>query len=287
MKQLLILSGKGGTGKTTLAGAFIKLAQAKAYADVDVDAPNLHLILEQDVIPQIADYYGMDKAYIDMDICNLCGICEEHCRFNAISFVEDAFLVDYYACEGCGVCQAICPVDAAKMVPDIAGELKLFTNDAVFSTAQLKMGNGNSGMLVTEVKKTMQEAAISVPLAIIDGSPGIGCPVIASLSGVDMVLIVAEPSLSGVSDMKRIINTAEQFQAKIAVCINKYDTNVEKTDMIINMCKEINLPFVGRVPYDTEAVKAINNGQTIVDIDCIAGEAAKGIFAEVLNILNV
>ncbi len=287
MKQLLILSGKGGTGKTTLAGAFIKLAQAKAYADVDVDAPNLHLILEQDAIPQIADYYGMDKAYIDMDICNLCGICEEHCRFNAISFAEDAFSVDYYACEGCGVCQAICPVDAAKMVPDIAGELKLFTNDAVFSTAQLKMGNGNSGMLVTEVKKTMQEAAISVPLAIIDGSPGIGCPVIASLSGVDMVLIVAEPSLSGVSDMKRIINTAEQFQAKIAVCINKYDTNVEKTDMIINMCKEINLPFVGRVPYDTEAVKAINNGQTIVDIDCVAGEAAKGIFAEVLDILDV
>ncbi len=287
MKQLLILSGKGGTGKTTLAGAFIKLAQAKAYADVDVDAPNLHLILEQDVSPHTRDYYGMDKAYIDMDICNLCGICEEHCRFNAISFVEDAFLVDYYACEGCGVCQAICPVDAAKMIPDIAGELKLFTNDAVFSTAQLKMGNGNSGMLVTEVKKTMQEAAISQPLAIIDGSPGIGCPVIASLSGVDMVLIVAEPSLSGVSDMRRIINTAEQFQTKIAVCVNKYDTNIEKTDMIMNMCKEIDLPFVGRVPYDTEAVKAINSGRTIVDVDCVSGEAAKGIFAEVLSILNV
>ena len=232
MKQLLILSGKGGTGKTTIASAFVKLADAKAYADCDVDAPNLHLIMDLKTEPKRTDFYGLEKAEIDTQICNQCGLCKKNCRFDAIS-ADENYKVDPFACEGCGVCEYICPVNAAKMVPAVAGELMLYTDkEKVFSTAQLKMGSGTSGLLVTEVKKQMKSAAKDANLAIIDGSPGIGCPVIASLSGVDMVLIVAEPSISGISDMERIINTASKFGIKTAICINKYDTNIENTKKI-------------------------------------------------------
>ncbi len=226
MKQLLILSGKGGTGKTTIASAFIKLADAKAYADCDVDAPNLHLITGWNGEPKKADYYGLPEAKINSDICTRCDLCRQNCRFDAID-AEPHYIVDPFACEGCGICEYVCPVKAITMVPAVAGELMLYADKKkAFSTAQLKMGSGTSGLLVTEVKKQMKSAAVSVEFAIIDGSPGIGCPVIASLSGVDMVLIVAEPSISGISDMERIINTAAKFGTKTVVCINKFDTNI-------------------------------------------------------------
>ena len=217
MKQLLILSGKGGTGKTTIASAFIKLSKAEAYADCDVDAPNLHLITGWDSEPEKSDYYGLPTAHINPELCIKCDKCRENCRFDAIS-AEGCYKVNPFACEGCGVCQYVCPVDAITLMPAIAGELKLYSNkEKAFSTAQLKMGKGTSGMLVTEVKKQMKDAAADAEIAIIDGSPGIGCPVIASLSGVDMVLIVAEPSISGISDMERIINTADKFRVKIEI----------------------------------------------------------------------
>lgn len=287
MKQLLILSGKGGTGKTTIASAFIKLATAKAYADCDVDAPNLHLIKTQLSSAQKKDYYGLDKAEIDVDLCTQCDLCKKNCRFNAISNTATHYKVDYYACEGCGVCEAICPVGAATLKAAIAGELTLYQDDEhVFSTAQLKMGNGTSGLLVTEVKKQMKLAAKDVDLAIIDGSPGIGCPVIASISGVDMVLIVAEPSISGISDMERIISTAKKFKTNVAVCINKYDTNVNNSKQIESFCQKHQLPFVGKIPFDSEAVKAVNNGQTIVDVDCKAGRATKDVYIKTINFLE-
>ena len=286
MKQLLILSGKGGTGKTTIASAFIKLSGAKSYADCDIDAPNLHLIMAQNIESKRTDYFGMPKAEIDIDKCLECGLCKENCRFDAISNEND-FMVDPYACEGCGVCEAFCPVDAVSLKPAIAGELMLYADDNnVFSTAQLKMGSGTSGKLVTEVKKQMRTmASPDTKLTIIDGSPGIGCPVIASLSGVDMVLIVAEPSISGISDMERIIKTAETFRTKIGVCINKYDTNTANTEKIEEFCKEKGLPFTGRIPFDPEAVAAINNGQTIVDVDCPAGAAVKEVFSSTMKLL--
>lgn len=275
MKQLLILSGKGGTGKTTIASAFIKLADAKAYADCDVDAPNLHLITGWKVEPEKTDYYGLPKAEINPELCTQCDQCRQNCRFDAIS-IDEKYIVDPFACEGCGVCEYVCPVEAITMKPAVAGELMLYSDeDKVFSTAQLKMGSGTSGMLVTEVKKQMKAAVADAELAIIDGSPGIGCPVIASLSGVDMVLIVAEPSISGISDMERIINTASKFGTKTAVCINKYDTNIENTEKIEEFCKKQGLPFIGRIPFDSNAVKAINNGQTIVDIDCTISTSFK------------
>jgi MinD superfamily P-loop ATPase len=286
MKQLLILSGKGGTGKTTIASAFIKLARAKAYADCDVDAPNLHLVMKQSSDPRRTDYYGLPKAKINLELCVKCDLCRQNCRFDAVT-AEPEYKVDHYACEGCGVCEAICPAGAVSLQPAAAGELMLYHNDMVFSAAQLKMGSGTSGKLVTEVKKQMMSMIIAADLAIIDGSPGIGCPVIASLSGVDMVLIVAEPSISGISDMERIIKTAQIFQAKIAVCINKYDTNLGNTEKIESFCQQYQLPLAGRIPFDPEAVTAINNGQTIVDMDSAAGRAAQDVFDKTMTILNM
>lgn len=285
MKQLLILSGKGGTGKTTIASAFIRLSGAKACADCDVDAPNLHLIMGQTSVPAITDYYGLPKAEINTELCVKCGLCMENCRFDAISADTD-YKVDAFACEGCGVCELVCTSGAVSFNPAVAGKLILYTGEEmVFSAAELKMGSGTSGKLVAEVKKQMKSSAANAGLAIIDGSPGIGCPVIASLSGVDMVLIVAEPSVSGISDMKRIIEAAGIFRIKTAVCINKCDTDPENTNEIESYCMAVNLPLTGRIPFDTDAVKAINRGQTIVDIDCVSGRAVKDVFDRTMKIL--
>lgn len=285
MKQLLILSGKGGTGKTTIAGAFIKLSNAKAYADCDVDAPNLHLIVTQNSKPIINNYYGLPKAIIDYDKCINCGLCQEKCRFDAISKTDNRFDIDYFSCEGCGVCEMICPVNAISMKENVAGKLTLYNDDKIFSTAELKMGNGTSGKLVSEVKSQMYEVAKNVEFVIIDGSPGIGCPVIASLSGVDLVLIVAEPSISGITDMKRIIKTAQEFGVQVVVCINKYDINLENSKEIEKYCLENKLIFVGKIPYDTSVVKAINSAKNITDFDCPVNIAIDKVYNNVMNIL--
>jgi MinD superfamily P-loop ATPase len=286
MKQLLILSGKGGTGKTTVASAFIKFANAEAYADCDVDAPNLHLVSGHHNALKRTDYFGMPKAKIDSEKCEDCGLCIKNCRFDAvIQNKKGEYSVDNFSCEGCGVCKAICPSDAINMQKFKAGDLMLYKNGSVFSTAQLKMGSGTSGMLVTEVKKQMKNEAKNAKMAIIDGSPGIGCPVIASISGVDMVLIVAEPSISGISDMERIIKTSRKFRTKLAVCVNKYDTNLKNTEKIELFCKNNNLPFAGRIPFDPDAVKAVNNAVSIAEFDCKSGRSAKIIFEETMKIL--
>ena len=291
MKQLLILSGKGGTGKTTISSAFIKLSQAQACADCDVDAPNLHLVMAQtEAEVQARDYYGMPQAEIDAKLCKLCSWCQMNCRFGAISYdrLKKIYKVDPFSCEGCSLCSALCKAGAISMTAAVSGGLKLYKTDKqVFSTAQLKMGRGNSGKLVTEVKKGMrQNAPADTKLAIIDGSPGLGCPVIASLSGVDLVLIVAEPSLSGLSDLERIVKTAAMFQVDLAVCVNKSDMNASLTQTIKSFCEKNNLPFMGEVPFDSEAVKAVNKGLTVVDSDCRAGTAVRQVFAQVMNLLS-
>lgn len=283
MKQLVILSGKGGTGKTTVATAFIRLGEIKAYADCDIDAPNLHLVTNQHTEPKRSNYYGLDKAEIDPARCIRCGLCKHHCRFDAIK-MDGYFVVDPFGCEGCGVCEMICPANAIQLKPNIAGETLLYKEKEIFSTGKLHMGNGNSGLLVTEVKSKLQSVKQNPELAIIDGSPGIGCPVIASLNGAEMVLIVAEPTVSGIADMERIIQTARQFQAKIAVCVNKFDTNAKRTEQIQTYCQKQSLSFVGNIPFDENAVKAVNRGQSIVDIDCAAGQAVREVFRKTMGL---
>lgn len=281
MKQLLILSGKGGTGKTTVASALIELSRSLAFADCDVDAPNLHLVVSQMSEPATTDYYGFGKAVIDGAKCVRCGLCEESCRFRAIK----GFSVGEFECEGCGVCVEICPVQAIIMQDHISGELILYRDDQkVFSTAQLRMGSGASGKLVTAVKKQLAQEASDAGLAIIDGSPGIGCPVIASITGVNMVLIVAEPTMSGMHDMKRIIDTARHFGVKCAVCINKFDVNLVNTKEIEDYCSSLQIPVVGLIPFDETVVKAVNRCQSIAGYPgSPAGKAILSIWDNIYN----
>lgn len=285
MKRLLILSGKGGTGKTTVSAAFIKLSHAKAVADCDVDAPNLHLVTTQNVKSQLTEFLGGDKANVDKNQCIGCGDCEAHCRFDAIKLKNGKAYVNEFSCEGCGVCEYVCPMQAVTLCMDVAGNKALYLGEQVFSTATLKMGRGNSGKLVTDVKMSMIKSAPECELAIIDGSPGIGCPVIASVSGVDLVLVVAEPSYSGISDLKRLVKTVESFQIKLAVCVNKYDTSEECTKEIEAFCQEVKIPFVGTIPFDQEAVRAVNLGDTIIDMDCPSGRAVREIFKQVTTLI--
>ncbi len=224
----------------------------------------------------------MPKSVIDSELCVRCGRCRQNCRFDAI---DEDFRVILHACEGCAVCSVVCPSGAVTMVPSVSGELMLYERDAVFSTAQLKMGSGTSGKLVTEVKKQLKSVKRETELVIIDGSPGIGCPVIASISGVDMVLIVAEPSVSGLSDMKRVIQTAEHFKVPVAVCINKYDLNKGIGDQIVAFCGERSIPFTGMIPYDHQAVKAINAGVSITQLDCPSGQAVREVYRRTHSLL--
>ena len=282
MKQLLILSGKGGTGKTTLASSLIKLSKAKAFADCDVDAPNLHLIMKEDVEPKKTDFYGLDMAKIDKDKCISCNLCKENCRFDAINS-DNGYKVDPFACEGCAVCTLVCPANAIDMVPRVIGNLRLSKGNHVFSTAELIMGSGNSGLLVSEVKKELIKNAKEASLAIIDGSPGIGCPVIASISGVDMVLIVTEPTVSGYSDMERIVETSKGFPVKIGVCINKYDLHKENTKKIEDFCRDEKLLFLGKIPFDSSAISLINNGLTLIDKEGPSKKAIEKIYDKILK----
>ena len=287
MKKLLLLSGKGGTGKTTVAASFLRFAKARAAADCDVDAPNLHLVAHPAGEAEKADFLGGDKAEIDPAKCVGCGLCEKNCRFHALEKADGKYRVNEFACEGCGVCALVCPQQAVTLKKDVAGEQRLYEDgNSVFSTATLKMGRGNSGKLVTNVKLSMAQHAPDCPLAVIDGSPGIGCPVIASISGVDLVLIVAEPSLSGISDLTRLVRSAEIFRTRVAVCINKWDASPENAAAIEAFCSEHDIPFVGKVPYDKSASAAINAGKSLADIDCPARDALHDIYVKTSQLLG-
>jgi len=286
MKQLLILSGKGGTGKTTITGAFIKLSSCKSYADCDVDAPNLHLIMKQNSIAEAQDFYGMNKYEIDELKCLGCGICKTLCKFDAIHKNGKTYQIDPFSCEGCAVCEYFCPIGIISPKQHVSGELLLYRSEALFSTAKIKAGGGNSGLLVTEVKKRLRQDNI-VDFEIIDGSPGIGCPVIASMSGADLILLVTEPSLSGISDMNRIAITAKKFHVPTIVCINKTTPMSKNVNIILAYCAENSIPMVGTIPYDETVNSSINQGLSIVDTDCQAGNAVRKVYDKVRQFINL
>jgi MinD superfamily P-loop ATPase len=288
VKRLLVLSGKGGTGKTTVASALIRLADSKRFADCDVDAPNLHLTVEMPEGERHEDSYGLPRAEIDQDACARCGTCTRLCRFHAVSRGQDGrYVIEPAACEGCGLCEYACEVRAVSMKPARTGTL-VERGDATrfYSGATLQMGSGNSGKLVSAVKKRLADAGGAGVIAVLDGSPGIGCPVIASVSGVDLVLIVAEPTLSGLSDMERILSTAAQLNARCAVCVNKSDVNEEIAAAIEAFCARETIPFLGRIPYDPGVAEAVNAGIDIIRHGGAAARAVEEIYVRVSKLLT-
>lgn len=284
MKQLLVLSGKGGTGKTTLVSSFIELGGFKAFADCDVDAPNLHLMAKTDNLIEKRDYFGMDKCFIDIDKCIGCGVCATKCRFNAIEKIGDKYKINKYNCEGCGFCEIICPVSAISFNKNKAGDIKIYETDKFLSTAKLKMGEGNSGLLVTEVKRNLAKS--KEPYAIVDGSPGIGCPVIASTVGVKLIIIVTEPSLSGISDLDRIAKTINHLDAKVLAVINKYDINLEKTKEIEKYCEDNNIEVVGKIPFEKNYNDFLNSKKTLLESNLGASNEVKKIYNKATEILR-
>ncbi len=286
MKELVILSGKGGTGKTSIASSFISLSRSLAFADCDVDAPNLHLLMDFQNQPSLADYFGMDKAYIDSS-CIGCGKCKEYCKFGAVDFQDGNYIVDPYACESCGLCLEICPSKSIKMLENKAGDLKLYRDGRTFSTAELKMGQGNSGLLVSEVKKKLRENIEEDQLVIVDGSPGIGCPVIASMNTASMVLLVAEPSVAGFSDLKRIVNLTRPFDFKLGVLINKYDLDLELRDKIEEYLKEEKIALLGMIPFDEDAGKLLSHGKGLLESSSKTRDALVESFYKTMKMMEV
>ena len=270
MKQLTVISGKGGTGKTTITAAFAALAQNKVMADADVDAADLHLILKPSIEKEEA-FYGGRVPFLDKDKCDECGLCIEKCRFEAIH----DFVIDPIACDGCGVCAQICPKNAITMKEKLCGQW--FISQTRFGPlvhARLGIAEENSGKLVALVRQQARVIAEKKKMdyIIIDGPPGIGCPVISSISGVDLVLAVTEPTLSGIHDLERILGVARHFNVPAMVCINKSDINRENTEKIKKYCQKNRISVAGEIPYDPIVTKAMVAGKTVVEFD--AGPAA-------------
>jgi len=289
MKQLVIISGKGGTGKTLLSACFAALVDNKIMADCDVDAANLYLLLHPEN-QETHSFFGLDKAKIDPEKCTGCGECVPVCRFDAISEVSEAnFVVDRVSCEGCTVCSLICPTEAIRMEKTKAGEWYVSqTSYGLFVHAKLGIGEENSGKLVTEVKKNAKQLAEKNgnDLVILDGPPGTGCPVIASLSGADLALVVTEPTPSGIHDMKRVIQVAHHFGIKTACCINKYDLNISNTSQIQDWCDEQSIPLLGKIPYDESVTTSLMKGVPFVErTHNSTAEAIKTLCEQMLNLL--
>lgn len=266
IKKLVLLSGKGGTGKTTLSAAFTLLAENKIVVDCDVDAADLYLLLNPDQVTK-TEFIGGKKAFIDKDKCVQCGLCETLCRFNAIH----NFVVDTIACEGCGFCYRVCPDDAITFDYSVSGhQYKSFINHNTenFLYARLLPGEGNSGKLVTELKKTAADNITEdIEWLIIDGPPGIGCPVNASIAQMHFALIITEPTLSGLHDLKRIVELTQKFNVHSAVVINKYDLNFELAEKIERLADEKEIPVIGKIPFDMKVVEALQKGKSILEYD--------------------
>jgi MinD superfamily P-loop ATPase len=286
MKELVILSGKGGTGKTSLAAAFATLAAPVVVADADVDAPDLHILLGPELRSR-REFRAGFEARIRPEDCLACGRCLELCHFDAIS--ED-YVVNPTACEGCGVCLEVCPAAAVDFVEKVAGEWYLSrTRVGPMAHALLRPGEENSGKLVAVVRKAAQALAAEgdLPLILVDGPPGVGCPVISSVTGAAAVLIVAEPTLTGIQGFARAAELAAHFNVPAAVAVNKYDINVENAAALAREAERRDIPVVGRVPYDGAFTAAQRERKTVVETgDGAAAEALAEIWAALQGFLD-
>jgi MinD superfamily P-loop ATPase len=264
MRELVVISGKGGTGKTSITAAFASLVQNSVLCDADVDAADLHLILNPD-IKKNTDFMGGHEAIINLDKCTQCSQCIELCRFNAIS---DTFEVDPIECEGCGVCVDLCPEQAIDFPETICG--KWYISNTRFGPmvhARLGIAQDNSGKLVSLVRQEAKKIAEqeNIDLILTDGPPGIGCPVIASIGQATAVLIIAEPTVSGLHDMERVGLLAKHFNIPAMICINKFDLNLDQTQNIENYARDNDISIVGKISFDTTFVKAMILSQTVFE----------------------
>jgi len=283
LKQITVISGKGGTGKTTLVASFAALAENKVIADCDVDAPDLHLLLHPEIIER-EEFKGLKVAVMDKTLCTECGTCEETCRFNAIALTEESgYAVNPARCEGCGACVFTCPQEAVTLKERVSGYSFISkTKYGTMAHAQLNIAEEASGKLVTVVRNNAQQVAEkeSCELILIDGAPGIGCPVIASLAGVGLALIVTEPTMSGLHDLERILDVTRHFGIGSVVCINKYDINEENSRRITEFCRQRGVELVGNIPYDPVVTEAMVAGMPVGEF---SGGVVSGAIKEVWN----
>ena len=264
MKEVVVLSGKGGTGKTSIVASFASLAKSKVMVDCDVDAADLYLLL-QPVTQQRQEFWSGQKAVIDLDRCTQCGICQEVCRLDAIT---DEFQIDPISCEGCGFCCQVCPEEAITMQENLSGHW--FISETRYGTlvhARLGVAQENSGKLVALVRQKTKLVAKERGLDYIisDGPPGIGCPVISSISGVNLAVIVTEPTLSGMHDLDRVIGVCHHFTVPVIVCINKYDLNEDNSHQIESYCYNQGIEVASKIPFDNVVTEALVQGLPVVE----------------------
>lgn len=271
MKEIVIISGKGGTGKTSITAAFAVLGgHDVVVADCDVDAADMHLLMKPD-FDFSDDFYSGELAYIDQSSCIRCGKCTQVCRFDAITVTNRQYIVDPLSCEGCGYCARICPARAIVNNERLAGKwfISNIKTGSIMVHAHLGIGADNSGKLVAKVKNEAKEIALEErkDFILVDGSPGVGCPVVSSLSGASLVVLVTEPSVSGLHDLKRVYELVKKFNIKAGCIINKADINLVKCAEIKQFLAEEGIVHLTDLPYDENFTNAMTQGQTIVEYD--------------------
>ncbi|MBF0111476.1 MAG: P-loop NTPase [Desulfamplus sp.] len=297
MRELTIISGKGGTGKTSITASIASLAENRVVIDADVDAANLFLTLEHKLMEK-EPFQGGHKARIDIDSCVGCVECLNRCQFDAVFEKLDQdkkptgkFSIDPISCEGCGVCAHFCPTGAILFERQICGEKYISTTaNGPMVHARLGIAEENSGLLVSQLRQRAREIAKKqkIPLIITDGPPGIGCPVIASISNADALLVVTEPTISGMHDMQRVIRLGRQMNAAIYLCINKADLNIEASEKIKEFCNHNNIRFAGEIPFDRAVVESMKMGQSLVTYapDSEASKAVKLVWKNVVEFMG-
>lgn len=258
-----VLSGKGGTGKTTVVAALSELVKNIIKVDCDVDAPNLYLFYKGLDIEK-KNFYGGKTAKINKSLCIECEICEEVCKFGAIS----NWTINPFSCEGCGACTLVCPQHAIKLIDEKTADTFITkTEKGIVSRAMMGIGSDGSGKLVTELRKNAKRFTEDNSIVILDGSPGIGCSVIAFITDTDVALIVTEPTKSGLDDLKRILELAEHFETQVMICINKYDINIDMAKQIENFANEKKVFMVGKIPFDKMVMESVNSLRPITEFE--------------------